>query len=195
MAVVKVKVCGVTTPEDARMVAEAGADWIGLNFHPASPRSISVERAAEIVAALAESAEAVGVFVDRSPDEIRDIAARAGYARDRALLYVKGGGAFTTEKFNAVCTNNNTGNLSAIQCANPAQAVTTGFSASTNRAGWLVGWGGQFALTQNLSAKAESNYISFGDRNLIASDGSALRVGMHVWEEKIGLDYRFNTGP
>jgi len=126
---------------------------------------------------------------------IGDIAARVGYAWDRVLLYVKGGGAWTNERFTAVCTNNNPANVSAIQCANPAQAVATGFAASTNRAGWLIGWGGQFALTQNWSAKAEANYISFGDTNVIASDGSALRVGMHVWEEKIGLDYKFNTGP
>ncbi|HWX82875.1 MAG TPA: autotransporter outer membrane beta-barrel domain-containing protein [Xanthobacteraceae bacterium] len=129
---------------------------------------------------------------------IGDVAARLGYTWDRALLYVKGGGAWTNERFTANCTNS-TGPVPAFvagwQCANPAQVPTTGFAASTSRTGWLAGWGAQFALTQNLSAKAESNYISFGDRNVIASDGSALRVGMHVWEEKIGLNYRFNTGP
>ena len=128
---------------------------------------------------------------------IGDIAGRVGYTWDRALFYVKGGGAWTNERFTAVCTNFTGGGLqqSAIQCTNPASAVTTGFAANTNRTGWLLGYGAEFALTKNLSAKAESDYISFGDRNVIASDGSALKVGMHVWEEKIGLDYRFNTGP
>jgi len=124
---------------------------------------------------------------------IGDVAARFGYTWDRALLYVKAGGAWTNERFTAVCTNTASNN-SSVQCTNPASALTTGFAASTNRAGWLIGYGAQFALTKNWSAKAEANYISFGDTNVIASDGSALRVGMHVWEEKIGLDYRFNTG-
>jgi outer membrane autotransporter protein len=129
-----------------------------------------------------------------SANWIGDIAARAGYTWDRALFYAKAGGAWTNENFTANCTNVSAGN-NKFTCTNPAGAATAGFTASNNRTGWILGYGAQFALTRNWSAKAETNYISFGDRNVIASDGSALRVGMHVWEEKIGLDYRFNTGP
>jgi phosphoribosylanthranilate isomerase len=73
-----VKICGVTTLADARMVAAAGADWIGLNFHPGSPRRVEPSVAAEIVAALPDSTMAVGVFVDRPPDEVAAIAERVG---------------------------------------------------------------------------------------------------------------------
>ena len=67
---VRVKVCGVTTPEDARMAAFAGADALGLNFHPASPRALRPTAAARIVAALPPFVQAVGLFVDPAPDQV-----------------------------------------------------------------------------------------------------------------------------
>jgi opacity protein-like surface antigen len=122
--------------------------------------------------------------------------AKLGYSWGRTLWYVKAGGAWTDEKFSATC---NLGVLQATNptgqmCINPANALSTGFSASTNRGGWTVGYGGEFALTQNWSAKAETDYVSFGDTNLTASDGSRLKVGMHYWTSKVGVDYHFNAG-
>ncbi len=73
-----VKICGVTCVEDAIVCAELGADWIGLNFHPASPRSVLPDRAAAIVAALPPTTTAVGVFVDRPPAEVARIADEVG---------------------------------------------------------------------------------------------------------------------
>jgi phosphoribosylanthranilate isomerase len=67
---VRIKVCGLTNVREALACAEAGADWIGLNFHPASPRSIPVERGAEIASALRGKAVVVGLFVDRPIDEL-----------------------------------------------------------------------------------------------------------------------------
>jgi len=75
---VRVKVCGLTDLPTALACASAGADWIGLNFHPPSPRSIPVELAAEIVSALPAPAEAVGLFVDRPAAEVAAVAARVG---------------------------------------------------------------------------------------------------------------------
>ncbi|QDV32875.1 phosphoribosylanthranilate isomerase [Tautonia plasticadhaerens] len=73
-----VKICGVTTTDDARMVAEAGADWIGVNFHPASKRFVPPELAPELVAAIAGLAEPVGLFVDRPVAEVAETLDRAG---------------------------------------------------------------------------------------------------------------------
>jgi len=75
---VKVKVCGLTEVANALACAEAGADWIGLNFHPASPRSISVERGAEIAEALDGKANPVGLFVDWPPDEVAETIRKIG---------------------------------------------------------------------------------------------------------------------
>jgi len=69
----RVKICGVTTPTDARLAAEAGADAVGINFHPPSPRSVGPLMAAEIAAALPPFVAAVGVFVDPDPDRVRRI--------------------------------------------------------------------------------------------------------------------------
>jgi phosphoribosylanthranilate isomerase len=74
---VKVKVCGITNPEDARVAADAGADAIGLVFAQ-SPRRVSVERAREIAAALPEGVLKVGVFVDAEPEEVLRIAREVG---------------------------------------------------------------------------------------------------------------------
>ena len=60
---IRIKICGVTTPEDARQVAEAGADAVGLNFFPKSPRFITPSQAAAIVRALPPFTAPVGVFV------------------------------------------------------------------------------------------------------------------------------------
>jgi phosphoribosylanthranilate isomerase len=74
---VKVKVCGITEPADARVAAAAGADAIGLVFAE-SARRISVERAREIAAALPEGILKVGVFVDEEPGEVLRIAREVG---------------------------------------------------------------------------------------------------------------------
>ncbi len=75
---VRVKICGLTCVDDAVACAELGAQWIGLNFHPPSPRYVTAEKAAAIVAALPPSASAVGVFVDRPATEVAEAATRAG---------------------------------------------------------------------------------------------------------------------
>ncbi|MDA7952162.1 MAG: phosphoribosylanthranilate isomerase [Pirellulaceae bacterium] len=48
----RIKICGITNPNDALMVADSHADAIGLNFYPESPRYVSPEKGNEIVSAL-----------------------------------------------------------------------------------------------------------------------------------------------
>ena len=74
---VYVKVCGITTPEDARTATISGADAIGLVFAE-SPRRLSVERAGEIAAALPDGMLKVGVFVDEEPEEVLRIVREVG---------------------------------------------------------------------------------------------------------------------
>ena len=61
----RVKVCGVTTPEDAALAVSLGATAVGMIFWKGSPRSIDVERGRQIVAVLPAFVTAVGVFVDQ----------------------------------------------------------------------------------------------------------------------------------
>src|SRR5918998_4217515 len=92
---VKVKVCGITSPEDARVAAHAGADAIGLVFAE-SPRRVSAPQAREISAALPEGAAKVGVFVDEEPEEVLRI------AREVGLDYAQLHGDETAEEVAAV---------------------------------------------------------------------------------------------
>ena len=74
----RVKICGVTTPESARMVAEAGADAVGLNFYKQSPRYIAPQLAASIVRELAPFVAPVGVFVNTPIRQATAIAFQLG---------------------------------------------------------------------------------------------------------------------
>lgn len=73
----RVKICGITTRDDAVAAAELGASAIGLVFWPASPRCLDAARAREIVMALPPFVAAVGVFVNQV-SEAAEIASTVG---------------------------------------------------------------------------------------------------------------------
>jgi len=66
----RVKICGITTVDDAQLVARAEADAVGLNFFPKSPRCITPAIAERIVQSLPEDVVKVGLFVNADADEI-----------------------------------------------------------------------------------------------------------------------------
>jgi phosphoribosylanthranilate isomerase len=70
----RIKICGVTRPQDAVVAARAGADAIGMVFYPQARRCISVDRAREILRTLPAFVTPVGLFVDQDVEEIRRIA-------------------------------------------------------------------------------------------------------------------------
>jgi phosphoribosylanthranilate isomerase len=74
MTPVQIKICGVTNIRDARACIELGASMIGLNFYQQSPRYIEPKAVRRIVEAIPRSAQAVGVFVDSTADEVRSVA-------------------------------------------------------------------------------------------------------------------------
>src|ERR1019366_4581262 len=70
---------------------------------------------------------------------------------DRALFYLKGGAAFADVKYGAAL------NLGTI--------INASASVSDTRIGWMIGTGVEYAITQNLSAKIEYNYLDFGTKS------------------------------
>lgn len=73
-----VKICGITSPEDALLAVSAGADALGLNFVPASKRRISASVARTIREAVEGRAELVGVVADLEEPALRELLAETG---------------------------------------------------------------------------------------------------------------------
>ena len=69
----RIKICGLTRPQDAEQCAAAGADAIGLVFYPPSPRHVSLDQARAIVAALPPFVTVVALFVDPSVAEVEAV--------------------------------------------------------------------------------------------------------------------------
>jgi phosphoribosylanthranilate isomerase len=77
----RIKICGVTRPEDAAHAVACGAGAIGINFFPGSPRFVSENLAREIVGAVSDRADVVGVFVNETPAAIVALCGRLGIRR------------------------------------------------------------------------------------------------------------------
>jgi phosphoribosylanthranilate isomerase len=73
-----VKICGMTNLEDALVAVDAGADAVGFVFYEKSPRCVSVETAREICEKLPARVDKVGVFVNNTPQSVRQMADDAG---------------------------------------------------------------------------------------------------------------------
>ncbi|MFW6108461.1 MAG: phosphoribosylanthranilate isomerase [bacterium] len=103
---VRVKICGITRPEDAALAAEAGADAIGLVFAE-SPRRIDLERATAIVGGLPPFVTPVALFVNETPQRMLDVCSRlrvravqlSGDEPARVAEELVGQGIFTIKAF------------------------------------------------------------------------------------------------
>jgi phosphoribosylanthranilate isomerase len=74
--VTRVKICGITSAEDAAAAVEAGADALGFVFVPGTPRLVHPDVAERIVKGLPPFVTTVGVFVDQPLEDVLRIAAR-----------------------------------------------------------------------------------------------------------------------
>lgn len=74
----QIKICGLTSPDQARTCADLGADAIGLVFYEKSPRNVTPDQAAAITAVLPPRVSAVGVFVDPSRELLTRTVSQCG---------------------------------------------------------------------------------------------------------------------
>jgi phosphoribosylanthranilate isomerase len=73
MPYTRVKICGITRPEDALHAADEGVDAIGLVFYDKSPRCVTAEQAAEVCKVLPAFVTTVALFKDEAADTIRQV--------------------------------------------------------------------------------------------------------------------------
>ena len=121
---------------------------------------------------------------------VASVTGRLGYAWDRFLLYVRGGGAW--ERDNYALTVPPGGFVAPIP----------GFTAlaSETRGGWVLGVGGEYAFTNFLSGFIEYDYYNFGTRTVNFTNPNTLAlIGIDIRERKSvikgGLNFRFGGGP
>jgi len=112
-------------------------------------------------------------------DWVATATARLGIAFDRSLLYVKGGAAWDSGKYNMF--------LSPYS-----------YSDRLTRTGWTVGAGWEYGLTPNWSVKLEYNYLDFGKDDVwwdyqYANDPWSYHVSQKMHVVKGGINYRFGA--
>ena len=84
---VKVKVCGITSLADAAKALEFGADALGFNFYPPSPRCITPEKARAIIQELPAESCNVALFVNEPKEKIREFLAQEGRPAGRQAYW------------------------------------------------------------------------------------------------------------
>lgn len=75
----QIKICGITTQEDAQLAVAMGAHALGLNFYLPSPRYVDIQAAIAIQRTLPSFVEVVGVFVNASLSEMIQVQQRVGF--------------------------------------------------------------------------------------------------------------------
>jgi len=76
MLTVKVKICGITNYEDAMAAVDMGADLLGFNFVPESPRYLTTEQAMDVISRLPGFVDIAGVFVNATASKIHHVMTR-----------------------------------------------------------------------------------------------------------------------
>jgi opacity protein-like surface antigen len=127
-----------------------------------------------------------GVLCGRTINAIGTLSGRVGYAWDRSLAYVKGGGAWTDTTYSVF------GNTDALALGGGSTTLTTG--------GWTIGAGVEYAITNHWTTFAEYDHIglpstavSFPTVAIINANSIAVKQSADLF--KLGVNYKFDFGP
>jgi outer membrane immunogenic protein len=122
-----------------------------------------------------------------STKSLASVTGRVGYAWDRFLGYVKGGGAWERDEYTWVI-------------GLPLLAPGVVLNASETRGGWTVGVGGEYAFTDWLTGFAEYDYYDFGTKNVAFGLAPVVNVANFDIKErksvfKVGFNFKFGGSP
>ncbi len=156
---------------------EGDLDWSGMRWSETSP---------VVEGAFLGVAPTGTVTSTYKNNVLSTFAARFGVASDHTLFFAKFGGAWTREQFD-------------FNGSDPALGVVTG-SNSFSRLGWMVGAGVEYAITNNLTLKAEYNYINFGSQSdtltvtssVFGSETATINSKLTMNVVKVGVNWLLN---
>ena len=74
----RVKICGITRPEDALVAVDLGVDALGLVFYAPSPRNVTIATAADVARQIPAFVSVVGLFVNAEPSFVEEVIANVG---------------------------------------------------------------------------------------------------------------------
>ncbi len=77
----RIKICGLTRPEDVRAAVACGADALGFVFYPKSPRYVTAAQAGALMAAMPPFVSSVALFVNATVEQVQGVAAVAPFAQ------------------------------------------------------------------------------------------------------------------
>lgn len=144
---------------------------------------VEADASAADLQGIAECANSVFLCRTRT-NALGTATARLGFTVDQFLLYGKGGLGWAHEQF-AMTPYPTFGNFNQ-------------FYGSATRVGWTAGLGLEYAFTPGLSAKAEYDYLDFGDKTTTLTDQfgnpSNVAIGSHAHLIRLGLNYHLGAG-
>lgn len=177
-----VKICGVKTPDALQAAIDAETDFLGFVFYARSPRDISAQQAAPLVARVPERIKTVGLFVDAPDDEISAV------LKDVRLDVLQLHGSETPQRIAHLKSQYNLPVMKAVKIAAPEDLISIGpiqsaadwvlFDAKVDEKSLLPGGNGiafDWQLLKNL--KITKPWMLSGGLNAgnIASALSALK--------------------
>ena len=154
---------------------------VGCNYQT-GPWVFGVEGMFNWADASGDSTSNLGTGLHTDTNWLANVTGRVGYAFDRNLLYVKGGGAWIDQSNSATTVGGvlfNTGDYT--------------------RSGWTVGAGWEYAFAPNWSAKIEYNYMDFGNKSPTFTSAAGATTAFNIDQTAhlalFGLNYRFGGNP
>jgi outer membrane immunogenic protein len=161
-----------------------GGFQVGCNYQFAGGWVVGIQGDYDWMNAKGSNVDPFGGFttLQSNTKSLGSVTGRIGYAWDRFLGYVKGGGAWERDDYTWFVT------------AAPGFATST----SETRGGWTVGIGGEYAFTDWLTGFAEYDFYGFGTRTIGFPVGPIV-ANVDIKETKsvfkVGLNWKFGGGP